>query len=107
MMRKHTVKVNVVPAEVRSRRVPVTIVTPERRERVIRATVTSEGSSPSGKERYAIQEYALSNVEVRAEMLKQALRELAAWRGRYAELGELKEVFEAAKQALREHGMRW
>lgn len=43
--------------------------------------------------------HALSETELRRQVLEQALRELEAWRHRYAELVELAQVFAAIGQA--------
>ena len=75
------------------RSVQVTITTPEKKEVTVRLTVTRERPSQPGKHHYSTTEYALADPELRAEVLKQALREMAAFRRKYAELAELVPVF--------------
>jgi putative cell wall-binding protein len=75
------------------RSVQVTIVTNKGQEITTRMTVTTERHKQPGKHYYSTTEYALSNEELRAQVLRQALLELAAFRRRYAELSELAQVF--------------
>lgn len=75
------------------RSVQVTLSRPNRAEVTMRIVVTRERHHQPGKYYYSTTDYALSNTELRAEVLRQALRELAAFRHKYAELGELSQVF--------------
>jgi hypothetical protein len=75
------------------RSVQITVATPEGGEITTRATVTRERHGQPGKHYYSTTEYALSDAELRAEVLKQALREAVAFRRKYAELSELAQVF--------------
>lgn len=75
------------------RSVQVTITTPEHKEHTMRLTVTRDRPNQPGKFYYSTTDYALSNEELRAEVLAQALRDLAAFRRKYAELSELTQVF--------------
>ena len=83
------------------RSVQVTIITPERKEVTIRVAVTRERPNQPGKHFYTTTEYALSDPSLRAEVLKSALRELAAIRRKYIELDELSRVFAEIDRALR------
>jgi hypothetical protein len=91
----------VVQAQHLLRSVQITIVTPAGSEVTTRATVTRERHGQPGKRDYSTTEYALSDEELRAEVLKQALRELAAFRRRYAELSELAQVFAIIARVVR------
>jgi hypothetical protein len=75
------------------RSVQITIATPTGGEITTRATVTRERHGQPGKRYYSTTEYALSDTEIRAEVLKQALREAVAFRRKYADLSELTQVF--------------
>ena len=83
------------------RSVQVTIITNKGQEITTRMTVTSERHKQPGKHYYSTTEYALSNEELRAQVLKQALLELAAFRRRYAELSELAQVFHIIQKVTR------
>ena len=58
----------------------------------MRLAVSHENNTPS-KHSYTTTEYALSDPELRAEVIAQALRELSAFRRKYAELNELLPIF--------------
>ena len=81
--------------------IQVTILTPKGGEVTTRLTVTTETVNPR-KRQYTSTEYALADTELRAEVLKQALRELAAFRRRYAELSELSMVFAAIEKTRKQ-----
>ena len=83
----------VVQAQHLLRSVQVTITTPEKKEVTMRLTVTRERPAQPGKHFYSTTEYALADPELRAEVLKQALREMSAFRRKYAELAELIPIF--------------
>jgi len=114
MMRKHqtlkvrTVKVRTTTTRPKSYRTQVTIIKPERREIVIHPTLIHVRPPRIGK--LSTTKWALSNVEVLAPRLKEALRELRAWRDGNAELAvlspELSEVFAAIKRTLKKHDNR-
>jgi hypothetical protein len=83
------------------RSVHVVIITPERKEITARAFVSTKSRTEPGKHTYTSTEYAMGDSELRAEVLKVALRELAALRRKYAELSELSEVFSALDHVLK------
>lgn len=83
------------------RSVQVTIITNKGQEITTRMTVTTERHKQPGKHYYSTTEYALSNEELRAQVLKQALLELTAFRRRYAELSELAQVFHIIQKVTR------
>lgn len=77
----------------------VVIRRPEAEERVpIRAFVTVR--EEAGNTVYTSTVAALSDEELRRQVLERALRELNAWRRRYDDLAELAEVLAAADRAL-------
>ena len=78
------------------RHIAVIMETPSRSEAPVRAFV----SVVRGADRsYTSTAHALSDAELRAQVVTQAWRELEAWRKRYAELVELAEVFAVIDQA--------
>jgi len=77
------------------RSVRVRILTPKKKEVVVRLTVATPGAPDPNKKNYSTTEYALNDPEMRTEVLRQALRELIAFRRKYAELSELSIVFAA------------
>lgn len=77
------------------RHISVTIITPKGGEVTTRLTVTTETAGNPRKKHYTSTEYALSDPELRAEVLRTALMELTAFRRKYAELSELVHVFHA------------
>lgn len=83
------------------RSVHVVIITPQRKEFTARAFVSTPTPSTPGKHTYTSTEYAMGDPDLRAEVLKQALRELAALRRKYVELSELAEVFSALDDVLK------
>lgn len=91
----------IVQAQHLLRSVQVTITTPERREVTMRLTVARERSAQPGKHFYSTTEYALADPELRSEVLKQALREMAAFRRKYAELSELVPIFTVVDRLTR------
>jgi hypothetical protein len=84
-----------------SRSVTVVIITPEKKEVTMRAfqSIRTKGKSPA-KHTYTSTEYAMNDEELRGEVLRQALRELAAVRRKYSELNELAVVFAAIDKAM-------
>jgi hypothetical protein len=77
------------------RSVTVVMITPERKEITVKAFLSTPTKGAPQKSTYTSTEYAMSDPELRSEVLKQALRELAALRRKYAELSELAVVFAA------------
>jgi hypothetical protein len=109
MMRKRqTLKIRTTTPRPKSYRTQVTIIKPERREIVIHPTLIPVRPPRIGK--LSTTKSALSNAEVLAPRLKEALRELRAWRNENAELAvlspELSEVFAAIKRTLKKHDDR-
>jgi hypothetical protein len=80
--------------------VTIVIVTPERKEWIARAFVATPKKNQPGKSSYTSTQFAMTNAELRHEILKQALRELAAMKKKYAELSELAIVFAAVDSVL-------
>lgn len=76
------------------RSIHVTITTPKGQDIVTNLVVSTEKDGPRRRQ-YSTTEYALNDPELRAEVLGQALRELASFRRKYAELSELVHVFRA------------
>jgi len=83
------------------RSVRVVIITPERKEIVASAFVSTPREKPNSRH-YTTTEYAMGDPELRAHVLRQALQELAAFRRKYAELSELAIVFAAIDTARKE-----
>ena len=83
------------------RSIQVTITTPRNKEVTMRMTVTREKPRQPGKYFYTTTEYALSDEELRAEVLRQAIRDLIAFRRKYAELSELAQVFTVIEKVRR------
>lgn len=83
------------------RSITVIIVTPE--EKVVEATAFVSTPTPRNPNRstYTSTEYALSQPDLRKELLKAALRDLIAVRRKYAELSELAKVFAAIDEMQR------
>ena len=77
------------------RSVRVKITTPSRNEVIVRMTVATPQPEETDKKSYSTTEYAMADPEMRAEVLRQALRDLIAFRRKYAELSELAVVFAA------------
>lgn len=83
------------------RSVDVRIVTPERKEIVTRAFVSTASESAPQEKRYTSTEYAMGDPELRAQVVRQALRELAAIKRKYVELSELADVFAAIDSTMK------
>ena len=80
------------------------LITPDKRE--LSGRVFVQISKPEGGPRkdYTLTTYALSNVDLRAEVLRTALLELAAFRRKYSDLSELAQVIQiidATEKVLR------
>ena len=104
MMRKRqTLKIRTTTPRPKSYRTQVTIIKPERREIVIHPTLIPVRPPRIGK--LSTTKSALSNVEVRAKRLKEALRDLRGWRNKNAELAvlspDLPELFAVIKRTLK------
>jgi hypothetical protein len=80
---------------------PVKLCSPEHRGVTIYTTVTPDGPGQVAKHCYSTTEYDLSNHELRAKVLQQALRELRMFRLRYMELSELAPVLKAIQRTLK------
>lgn len=83
------------------RSIQITILTPKGAPITTRLTVATEKPNTPGKRQYSTTEYALSDADLRAEVLRQALRELAAFRRKYIELSELAQVFAVIARTVR------
>lgn len=77
------------------------VETPQLSHKPIRAFVHVERRETGGKERsgYLGVREALSDREIRAQLLRRALAELKTWQARYTEMQELAKVFDAIGQA--------
>lgn len=91
------------PATQQVRTVNVRINTARPKSYLVRAVITREQPRRIGK--LSPTECALSNVEVRAKRLEEALRDLRGWRNKNADLTalspELPELFAAIKRTLK------
>jgi hypothetical protein len=91
------------PATQQVRTMKVRIATARPGSYLMRAAITREQPRRIGK--LLPTEYALSNVEVRAKRLKEALRDLRGWRNKNAELAvlspDLPELFAVIKRTLK------
>lgn len=94
-------KYRLVQARNLLRSVNVTIITPDREERVVPVFVSSQKKTDLTKRSYSSTEYAMSDPELRSEVLKLALREFAALRRKYAELNELSQLFAMVDAAVK------
>lgn len=83
------------------RSVQIKIITPQRKEQTIRATVAYKQPEQPHKRFYSTMADAMSDPDRRAEVVEQALREFRALRRKYAELHELAQVFAAIDHAGR------
>jgi len=75
--------------------VEAVIITPERPDRVTRAFVSTANEKGPTTRHFTSTEYAMNDPDLRAEVLRQALRELAALKRKYVELSELADIFAA------------
>lgn len=73
----------------------------------IRAFVSVQRTLPNGKEKsgYMGVREALSDNDIRAQLLRRALGELKAWQVRYNEMAELAKVFNAIESTQSELGI--
>jgi len=85
------------------RSIIVTIIRPKHANVVTNLVVSTEKSGPRDR-CYSTTEYALNDPELRAQVLGQALRELAAFKRKYAELSELVHVFRIIDTAVKKAG---
>lgn len=81
--------------------VQVTIITPDREERVVPVFVSTLKKKDAKRRQYTSTEYAMGDPELRGEVLKLALREFASLRRKYAELSELAIIFAAIDKSLK------
>ncbi len=84
------------------------VETPQLAHKPIRAFVHVEKRDADGREKsgYLGVREALSDHEIRAQLLRRALSELKTWQTRYTEMQELARVFDAIGQAELELGIR-
>lgn len=78
------------------RHIAIVMEKPDRDPGLIRAFVSVKRDEDRS---YTSVQHALSDADLRAQVLRQAWAELEAWRNRYAELVELGNVFSVIEQA--------
>jgi hypothetical protein len=75
------------------RAVRVVIITPQQKEVVVRAFISTPKPKEAQKRTYTSISVTMEDPNLRAEVLKQALRELQALRRKYSDLTELSAIF--------------